>query len=50
MQIGELERDNLLSFTMLKGFSIFLGLFPSISSYFDPQIALKSQNTPNNGR
>ena len=35
--------DNLPYFTIFKGFSIFLGLFKSILSYFDPQIALKSQ-------
>ena len=49
-QTGGMERDNLLSFTIFKdfrGFSIFLGLFTSISSYFDPEVALRSQNTPN---
>ena len=35
--------DNLPYFTIFKEFSIFLGLFTSILSYFDPQIALKSQ-------
>ena len=35
--------DNLHYFTIFKGFSIFLGLFTSILSYFDPQRALKSQ-------
>ena len=38
-----MEMDNLPYFTIFKGFSIFLGLFMSILSYFDPQIALKSQ-------
>ena len=45
-----MERDNLLSFTIFKDFrrfSIFLGLFTSISSYFDPEVALRPQNTPN---
>ena len=41
--------DNLLSFMIVKGFSVFLGLFTSISSYFEPEVALKSQNTPNSG-
>ena len=48
-----MERDYLLSFTILndfRGFSIILGLFRSISSYFDMEVALKSQNTPNSVR
>ena len=41
--------DNLPYLSIFKGFSIFLGYFTSIYSYFDPQIALKSQNIPNSG-
>ena len=48
-QTGEIEMDNLPYFTIFKEFSIFLWLFTSILSYFDPQIAVKSQNTSNNG-
>ena len=44
-----LRWNNFPYFTNFKGFLIFLGLFTSISSYFNPQIALKSQNTPNSG-
>ena len=43
-QTGEMEMDNSPSFTIFRGFSIFLGLFTSFFSYFDPQIALKSRN------
>ena len=35
--------------TIFKGFSIFLGLFTSILSYFVPQIALDVPNTPESG-
>ena len=48
-QTGEMEMDNLPYFTIFKGFSIFLGLFTSILSYFDPQIALNVPNTPESG-
>ena len=41
--------DNLPYFTIFEGFSIFFGLFTSILSYFDPQIALDVPNTPESG-
>ncbi len=41
--------DNLPSFTIFEGFIVFLGLFTLILSYFDREIALKTQNTPNIG-
>ena len=50
--IGEVEMENLPYFTIFQAFSwlfIFLWLLRSISSYFDPQIALKSRNTPGSG-
>ena len=35
--------DNFPRFTIFKGFSILLGLFTSISSYFDLELALNSK-------
>ena len=48
-QTGEIKIDNFPSFPIFKGVLIFLGLFTSISTYFDPQIYPKSHNTPRNG-
>ena len=41
--------DEFHYFTIFKEFSIFLRFFASILSCFDPQVALKSQNTPTSG-